>query len=76
MPNLVGSNLQAAQNAIQELTDFAISVTTSSDATGAGRAQVVDRNWKVCSQSVPPGTAIRTGTQIDFGVVKIDERCP
>lgn len=76
MPNLVGSNLQDAQNAIQKLTGSAIFVTRSHDATGAGRHQVLDRNWKVCSQNVPVGHTIRADTRIDFGAVKLDERCP
>jgi hypothetical protein len=75
MPDLVGSNLQDAQNGIQDLTDFAIAVTTSHDSTGAGRQQVLDRNWRVCSQSVPPGRTITKGTRIDFGTVKLDEDC-
>lgn len=76
MPDLVGSQLQSAQDRIQSLTDFGIAVTTSHDATGAGRHQVWDRNWKVCSQNIPPGSAIDSGTRIDFGAVKIEERCP
>ena len=75
MPDLVGSNLQDAQNGVQDLTEFQIAVTTSHDSTGAGRQQVVDRNWKVCSQSVPPGTTITKGARIDFGTVKLDEDC-
>jgi hypothetical protein len=75
MPDLVGSNLQDAQNAVQDLTDFEIAVTTSHDSTGAGRQQVLDRNWKVCSQSVAPGTTITKGAKIDFGTVKLDEAC-
>ena len=75
MPDLVGSNLQDAQNAVQDLTDFQIAVTTSHDSTGAGRQQVLDRNWKVCSQSVAPGATITKGAKIDFGTVKLDEAC-
>ena len=75
MPDLVGANLQDAQNAIQSLTDFAIAVTTSHDETGKGRAQVIDRNWKVCSQNVRPGETVTTGTEIDFGAVKLEESC-
>ena len=76
MPNVVGSNLQGAQDSVQRVTGFAISVTRSHDATGAGRRQVLDRNWKVCSQNVPAGATIDAGTRIDFGAVKLDERCP
>jgi hypothetical protein len=75
MPDLVGSGLQEAQDAVQRLTDYGIAVTTSHDASGAGRMQVSDRNWKVCSQSIEPGAAITTGTVIDFGAVKLDEEC-
>lgn len=76
MPDLVGSQLQSAQDRIQSLTSFGIALTTSHDATGAGRHQVWDRNWKICSQNIPPGTTIDSGTRIDFGAVKIEEHCP
>ena len=75
MPNLVGTNLQEAQDRIQILTSNAIFVTTSHDETGAGRQQVLDRNWKVCSQNVKPGQKILASTQIDFGAVKTTESC-
>jgi beta-lactam-binding protein with PASTA domain len=75
MPNLVGSGLQEAQDAIQRLTGYGILITTSHDATGAGRMQVADRNWKVCSQNVAPGETITSSSRIDFGVVQLDERC-
>jgi hypothetical protein len=76
MPNLVGANLQGAQDRIQSLTNYAIAITTSHDATGAGRHQVFDRNWKVCAQNIPPGSTINRDTRIDFGAVKLEERCP
>lgn len=76
IPNHVGSNLQSAQDRIQDLTNFAIAMTASHDATGAGRHQVFDRNWKVCSQNIPPGCLINRDTRIDFGAVKLEERCP
>ncbi|MGH4007968.1 MAG: PASTA domain-containing protein [Pseudonocardiaceae bacterium] len=75
MPDLVGLNLQEAQNTIQKLTDFGIAWTRSHDSTGAGRQQVWDQNWRVCSQNIPPGTTITTSTVIDFGTVKLSERC-
>jgi hypothetical protein len=76
MPNLVGLNLQNAQDQIQSLTNYGIAVTTSHDATGAGRHQVFDRNWKVCSQNIAPGSMVDRHTRIDFGAVKLGERCP
>ncbi len=75
MPDLVGVGLQDAQDAIQALTDFAIPITTSSDATGRDRMQVDDRNWRVCAQSVPAGAEITPGSAIDFAVVQLDEEC-
>ena len=75
MPNLVGSGLQDAQDAIQELTGFRIAITTSHDATGANRMQIADRNWKVCTQNIPPGATITSDSRIDFGAVKVEESC-
>jgi hypothetical protein len=75
MPNLVGANLQEAQDAIQALTGNAIFFTKSHDATGAGRHQILDRDWQVCTQNVQPGTKITADTAIDFGAAKLDERC-
>jgi len=77
MPNLVGQVLQTAQDEMQRVSGNPIFYTSSTDATGAGRRQVLDRNWVVCSQSVPPGTVVPVhGSTIDFGVVKKGETCP
>jgi hypothetical protein len=75
MPDLVGVGLQEAQDRMQELTGNPLFVTTSHDASGAGRQQLLDRNWKVCDQNVAPGTRITEDTRIDFGAVKVGERC-
>ena len=74
MPNLVGKNLQDAQDQIQRLTDNAVR-TTSHDATPADREQDVDSQWKVCNQSAKPGDQITEESSIDFTVVKNDEKC-
>ena len=74
MPNLVGVNLQDAQNRIQELTDNSVK-TTSHDATPADREQTVDRDWKVCNQSAKPGDQITEEQAVDFTVVKTNESC-
>jgi hypothetical protein len=76
MPNLVGTNLQQAQNRIQTLTGGAIFFTNSHDATGKSRNQILDADWKVCTQNVAAGTPITTDTKIDFGAVKLAENCP
>jgi beta-lactam-binding protein with PASTA domain len=74
MPNLVGANLQDAQNKIQQLTGNAVK-TTSHDATPADREQAVDRDWKVCNQSAKPGDQITEEQAVDFTVVKTGENC-
>jgi predicted small lipoprotein YifL len=77
MPNLVGEVLQTAQNEMQRISGNPVYYTSSSDATGKGRRQILDRRWKVCSQSVAPGTQVPVhGPTIDFSVVKLDETCP
>ncbi|MCV7288195.1 hypothetical protein H7J87_23005 [Mycolicibacterium wolinskyi] len=77
MPNLIGMDLQGAQDAIQSLTRGQVWLSTSTDLTGQGRAQISDRNWQVCSSTPPPGMSFTTTTEIDFGVVRIDtEECP
>jgi hypothetical protein len=76
MPNLVGSNLQDAQNAMQKLTGDPVFLTSSHDATGKSRQQVADRNWKVCGQNVAAGSSITIKSVIDFAAVKNEEKCP
>ncbi|HEV7648130.1 MAG TPA: hypothetical protein VGP26_08220 [Actinophytocola sp.] len=76
MPDLVGSVLQDAQDRIQALTGDAVYLTGSHDLRGENRNQVLDANWTVCTQNVPPGAAVTPASRIDFGVVKIDEACP
>lgn len=76
MPNLIGRDLQAAQDAIQALTNFEITFSTSTDLTGDGRAQIVDRNWQVCSSTPAPGAELTEITPVDFGVVRDSEVCP
>ena len=77
MPNLIGMNLQGAQDAIQALTDDKVWFSSSTDLTGAGRMQVNDRAWVVCRSTPPPGAALTASTAVDFGVVRKDvEDCP
>jgi len=77
MPDLIGGNLQDAQDAIQALTDNEVFYSGSTDLTGRGRNQIMDANWQVCTSTPPPGSTITKETTIDFGVVRIDvEDCP
>lgn len=72
LPDLVGMGLQSAQDKARSLGFHTL---TSHDAFGRGRNQVLDRNWKVCSQKPRPG-AHPTRTKIDLGAVKLEETCP
>lgn len=73
MPAVVCMNLQDAQDLIQEAGVF---YSRSTDATGAGRRQVLDRNWVVVGQTPAPGALIGEGDAV-LSVVKIGEssRC-
>lgn len=77
MPNLVGMNLQNAQNEVQKNGIF---FSRSHDLRGS-RAQVLDSNWQVCIQTPAAGTHIKGKAAdfegaIDLGVVKLTETCP
>lgn len=43
---------------------------------GRARHQILDRDWKVCSQNVAAGKTVGTDTELDFGAVKLAETCP
>ncbi len=76
MPDLVGRNLQQAQDAMQKLTGNPVFITRSHDATGKKRSQVADSNWKVCSQNIAAGGQVTDQSTVDFGAVKLAESCP
>lgn len=72
LPTFVGKGLQSAQDQAQAAGFY---VLKSHDALGRGRQQVLDRSWKVCSQTPKAGTH-STSTTVDFGTVKLEESCP
>jgi hypothetical protein len=74
MPDLVGLDLQTAQNTIQGNGVF---LSRSHDLLGM-RNQVLDSNWVVCTQNVPAGQRVTGDAEglIDLGVVKREESCP
>ena len=74
--DMTGLRLQVAQDQVQVLSGNPMFVTDSTDATGAGRAQLNDSNWQVCSQTPLPGTTITANTKISFATVKLTESCP
>lgn len=75
MPNEIGKDLQTAQDEIQSVSGNPIFFSHSHDASGRNRLQILDRDWTVCSQNVPPGSPFTADSTIDFGVVKLSERC-
>jgi PASTA domain len=76
MPDVVGMNLQEAQDLIQSVSGDILFFTSSVDATGDDRMQLVDSNWYVCAQNVPADTTVSNDADITFAVVKTDEVCP
>ncbi|SSC25188.1 PASTA domain-containing protein [Klenkia terrae] len=74
MPDLVGTDLQTAQDTIQT---YGVFLTVSHDLLGT-RNQVLDSNWIVCDQNVAAGQQVTGEVEgsIDFGVVKREEGCP
>ena len=76
MPDAVGMDLQQAQDVLQEVSGEMLYVSSSEDATGEGRAQLIDSNWIVCSQNVEPGAMVTADLNVIFFVVKDDETCP
>ncbi|MEV0171222.1 PASTA domain-containing protein [Streptomyces sp. NPDC050803] len=71
LPDLVGLDLQAAQDEAQAAGFYALD---DQDATGQDRFQVLDRNWTVCSQEPAAGTH-PTDTLVTLYAVKDTETC-
>lgn len=69
MPNVVGMNLQDAQDTIQ---DAGVFFSRSYDCTGADRSQIIDSNWLVITQNIPAGRPFGENEAI-LGVVKYGE---
>ncbi|MFR9795103.1 PASTA domain-containing protein [Streptomyces sp. MS06] len=72
LPDLTGKGLQSAQDQAQAAGFHHL---RSHDALGRSRNQILDRNWKVCSQTPKPGRQ-PTDTKVDLAAVKLDETCP
>jgi len=66
MPNVVGMNLQDAQDLIQEHGVF---LSLSEDATGQDRNQFIDSNWVVVGQNIEPGQPFGEGDAV-LSVIK------
>jgi beta-lactam-binding protein with PASTA domain len=70
MPDVVCKDLQTAQDTLQAA---GFPLITSTDGTGQGRMQLVDRNWVVIAQSAAPGTHPAQNGRIVLTVVKFGE---
>lgn len=70
LPNVVGMNLQAGQDAMQAAGFY---VLNDKDATGQNRFQVYDRNWVVTKQSPAAGRKVSVDTLITLYAKKIGE---
>jgi PASTA domain len=69
MPNVVGMNLQDAQDLIQEHGVF---LSLSEDASGRDRSQLIDSNWVVVGQNIEPGQPFGEGEAV-LSVVKYSD---
>lgn len=70
VPNVVGMNHQAAQDAMQEAGFYNL---TEEDATGQGRMLIMDRNWVVVSQSPKGGAKVSEDKKIVLRSKKLDD---
>lgn len=73
VPRLACFDLQEAQDTLQSA---GFDNLASEDASGAGRAQVVDRNWTVVGQRPPPGVSVDKATRVLLNAVKDGEPSP
>ena len=73
MPKLVGKNLQLAQDILQKEGSY---LMDQQDAAGLDRIQVMDSNWKVCSQKPKAGKKVPVDEMVVLASVKLDETCP
>ncbi|MES9616840.1 PASTA domain-containing protein [Streptomyces tuirus] len=71
LPDVVGQDLQAAQDEAQAAGFY---VLDDQDASGQQRLQVFDRNWTVCSQE-PAAGEHPTDTPVTLYAVKDGESC-
>ena len=70
MPNVVGKDLQLAQDTMQAAGLYKL---TSHDSTGQARLQVLDRNWLVTDQTPAAGSRVAEDQLIDLGARKFTD---
>jgi len=72
MPSVVGMVLQDAQDLLQSMGSYLMDQV---DATGYGRMQLLDSNWKVCSQNPSAGATVSIAQIVTLSAVKLSESC-
>lgn len=70
MPKLTGKSVNAARDTLDPGTSIRVT-----DASPDDRMVLLESNWKVCTQSPAPGTALK-GQPVTFTAVKYEESCP
>ncbi|MEU7900347.1 PASTA domain-containing protein [Nonomuraea sp. NPDC049152] len=70
LPDVVGMNLQAAQDELQATGFYLLD---DQDATGQRRLQVFDRNWVVVRQTPAAGKRVSTSTKVVLYAKKYGE---
>jgi len=73
MPKVTGMILQDAQDELQSLDSY---LMDQEDAMGWGRMQLLDSNWKVCTQKPAAGKKVTVSTVVKLASVKLSEDCP
>ena len=73
MPDLIGVNLQEAQDSLQALGSYLLD---QEDASGLDRFQILDSNWVVCAQTPRPGASVSVDEFVTLSSVKVGEACP
>ena len=73
MPDVVGMNLQDAQDLLQSMGSYFMD---QEDASGDDRLQIDDSNWNVCKQDPEPGETLSLVDVVTLASVKVDESCP
>ncbi|GAB6899686.1 PASTA domain-containing protein [Kineosporia succinea] len=73
MPDLVGRNLQDAQDVLQSRGSYLLDQV---DATSQNRFQLLDSEWRVCHQSPKAGQHVLKTELVRLEAVKTGENCP
>lgn len=71
VPDLIGMDLQLAQDVLQHV---GLLVSDTFDASGEGRAQILDSGWVVVEQTFAAGTTLEDADGLELGVVRWGEQ--